>query len=151
MKIAQLLIFMFVFFIAGSAVGIFLFQDHDSASKSQNALVETKVNQNFSLKINQSAKIKSENVTITLLNVSEDSRCPQGGTCIGPGQVKVKLKFSKNGKIRKFTLISPASVKKLNQKKLGKYQIKLRSVKPYPQVDKTYKLEEYEVNMIIIN
>lgn len=134
----------------GSIVGIFLFQGQDSLLKTDSIIINTDVNQNFSLKINQSAKIKSENITIKFLNVTEDSRCPQGGTCVWSGQVKVVLKVSKNGKVRKFILISPPSIKKLNQKKIGDYKIKLRSVKPYPQVGKNTELKDYEVNLVLI-
>ena len=50
----------------------------------------------FQLKINQTGFIKSENIKIFFLNVTEDSRCPSDVECIWPGQVTILINILKN-------------------------------------------------------
>ena len=57
--------------------------------------IEANLDSEFVLQFNQSAEIKSEDMKITFLNVTSDSRCPSDVTCIWQGQAGIELDVQK--------------------------------------------------------
>ncbi len=86
----------------------------------------------FQLQINQSALLQSKDIRIQFLNVTEDSRCPSGVTCIWQGQVKASIGISKGSQsIGNFTLgLTPDKTMAL--KSFDNYFVQLIDIKPYP-------------------
>jgi hypothetical protein len=53
--------------------------------------------QEFKLKVGESAKALREGLKVEFDSVAEDSRCPRGVTCIWAGNAKILLKVEKDG------------------------------------------------------
>ena len=99
----------------------------------------------FQLKINQVVFIKSENIKIIFINVTEDSRCPSDVDCIWEGQVTIVINIFKNNQfIGEFNLTSRGfdgpAIKNFNG-----YSISLIKVEPYPISTQIIELTDYIV------
>jgi hypothetical protein len=97
----------------------------------------------FKLKVGQTTALKSDNIKVTLLKVTEDSRCASDVVCIWAGQVNVLVNVTKNGKnLGDVTLTLGAGNPDLAVKNVGDYSIKVIEVNPYPI--STHKIESSE-------
>ncbi len=100
----------------------------------------------FQLKINQVAFIKSENIKIIFMNVTEDSRCPSDVECIWEGQVTIVINIFKNNQfIGEFNLTSRTGFDELAIKEFDGYSINLIKVEPYPISTQIIELSDYIV------
>jgi len=98
----------------------------------------------FQLKINQVAFIKSENIKIIFMNVTEDSRCPSDVECIWEGQVTIVINIFKNNQfIGEFNLTSRTGFDELAIKEFDGYSINLIKVEPYPISTQIIELSDY--------
>ena len=98
----------------------------------------------FQLKINQVAFIKSENIKIIFMNVTEDSRCPSDVECIWEGQVTIVINIFKNNQfIGEFNLTSRTGFDELAIKEFDEYSINLIKVEPYPISTQIIELSDY--------
>jgi hypothetical protein len=88
----------------------------------------------FQLRINQTAIIKSENVSIKFLDVMEDSRCPSDVQCIWAGQVNISLNISKFyvSPVRMNLTLGPLGSNS-SMGELDDSKIQLLEVQPYPK------------------
>jgi len=104
----------------------------------------------FQLKIDQIAFIKSENIRIKFLKVTEDSRCPSDVVCIWAGQVGVLINVSKNGQdLGDLTLISGAGNKELATKSFDGYSANLMKVEPYPISTERIEPSDYVITLVV--
>jgi len=104
----------------------------------------------FDLKVDQATKLKSEDISVKLLNVTNDSRCPSDVVCVWAGQVSVTLNITENGKnLGDVTLTLGVSNPDLAVKNIGDYSVKVIAVNPYPI--STHKIEpsEYIVTLVV--
>lgn len=105
------------------------------------------LDQEFKLKIGESAKAPREGLKVEFDSVPEDSRCPKGVTCVWAGNAKVLLKVEKDaGKpasVELNTNINPKTSRYLE------YELSLKELKPYPEADKTIKSSDYEVTLTV--
>jgi hypothetical protein len=103
--------------------------------------------QEFKLKIGESAKSTGEGLEIQFNSVAEDSRCPRGVNCVWAGNAKVLLKIKRDaGK--------PADVElntNINPKtsRYSEYELRLKELRPYPEADATIKSSDYEVTLTV--
>ncbi|MHA7131475.1 hypothetical protein [Algoriphagus namhaensis] len=81
----------------------------------------------FDIQINQTTSLCDEPVSITFLEVINDSRCPQGVDCIWAGFVQVKLELDLNGQI---------------------YPVELSSDEPYSGIPSVVALQGYSVRLV---
>lgn len=87
----------------------------------------------FKLKINQTTALKSDNIKVTLLKVTDDSRCPSDVVCIWAGQVSVLVNVTKNNvNLGDVTLTLGAGNPELAVKNVGDYIVEVIEVNPYP-------------------
>ena len=99
-------------------------------------IINTELNTEFELKINQTANIESENIKIKFLDILEDSRCPSDVQCVWQGQARVLVNVEKNGQdLGDFILIDLADKEDLRIKDFNGYTIKLLKVMPYPKIN----------------
>lgn len=105
------------------------------------------LDQQFNLKIGESAKAPGEGLKIEFDSVAEDSRCPKDVTCVWAGNAKILLKVRKN-------TAQPANVE-LNTNSNPKtsryleYELRLEELKPYPKSDAKTKSSDYEVTLTV--
>lgn len=103
--------------------------------------------QEFRLKIGESAKASSEGLQVEFESVAEDSRCPKDVNCIWAGNAKILLKVKKDAgepaKVELNTNINPKTSRYLQ------YELRLKELKPYPESKSTIKSSEYEVTLTV--
>jgi hypothetical protein len=97
------------------------------------------------LKITSKKGNSKQEYSFQLTKVFDDSRCPEGVTCIWAGEVSADLKVYKNKKFFELkTLTFNSKNKEENFKWFGKYftrKIKSISVNPYPKEGQTIKFK----------
>jgi hypothetical protein len=99
------------------------------------------------VKQGKEVKVEGEDLRIAFVSVTDDSRCPEGATCIwaGNGRVHLTARNSK-GECVEFdlnTTLNPVEYK------FGKYKIKLAQLSPYPSIKHAPKPDEYVATLII--
>lgn len=104
------------------------------------------------IKINSKNPISKTGYSFQLTKVFDDSRCPEGVTCIWAGEVSVVLKVYKNKKFFELkTLTFNAKNKGENFKWFAKYftkKIKSISVNPYPKEGKILKIKNQYLSIV---
>ncbi|BDZ68931.1 hypothetical protein [Methanobacterium ferruginis] len=103
----------------------------------------------FQLKINQTAVLESGNIRITLLNITEDSRCPEGAVCVWAGQVKALFLLEVNQSNQEIFNLTLNFNETQSQKTSLGYMIKILKVEPYPKANRNKNLNNYEVTLVI--
>lgn len=68
--------------------------------------IEIKIGSTFQLEANEKAILKSNNIIIDLVNIS-DSRCPEGMNCFRAGELEVDLLINQDGEERVLKLMIP--------------------------------------------
>ena len=108
------------------------------ASSGKNVILDQ-----FSLKVNQTAS-EPANIAVNLLNVTGDSRCPLGVTCIWQGDVTAVVNVMKNNQdMGNFGLINGLGDKNATAQIAGGYFLHLVKVEPYPSNGTHIPLSNY--------
>ncbi len=97
--------------------------------------VTAEVGTPFTLEVGQTAAIDSEQLTVTLNAVTEDSRCPASVQCIQAGWVTVSISVLKDGEsFGDYELTLGAVLEdQSGEVSIGGVTITLLEVNPYPQ------------------
>ena len=115
-------------------------------------LVPAELGSQFQIKIDQTGLIRSENIKVTFLDVTEDSRCPSDVTCIWAGQAKIIVNILKHYQdIGDLTLTSGAGNGDLATKAFDGYSIELVKVDPYPISTEKIELSDYIITLVVTN
>lgn len=102
----------------------------------------------FDLKVNETAFIKQENMSITFVDIIEDSRCPMGAVCVWEGRVIAKVNIVKDSKQwNDVELIMRPGHREF--KVIDGYKITLINVEPYPKVKEKIDLSEYVITLVV--
>lgn len=106
------------------------------------------------LKINQKMCLKKKGFTLVLKQVINDSRCPEGVTCIWAGEVSAVVSVYKNSKlIEDVTLVFSMKNKEENKNWFASYlpekqkNIKSISVLPFPKEGSVINPKEYYIKI----
>ncbi len=92
------------------------------------------LNEAFTLVLNQTAELEADGMRITLLGITEDSRCPTNTDCFWAGRVIAEFKVEKAGE----ALIKTLTDNPENDPTLSTsftafgHLVKLEEVAPYP-------------------
>ena len=113
------------------------------------SIVNVKLDVPFQLKIGQVGFLKSEQIKIFFLNVTEDSRCPSDVDCIWSGQVTVVVNIFKNFQSLGMLNLTILGSDGLAIKEFDIYSIKLIKVEPYPISNQTIELSDYIASFIV--
>lgn len=111
--------------------------------------VHVSLNTSFQLKINQTGIVEPANINITFLNITEDSRCPEGAVCVWPGQVKALFRLDTQQSQGNLFNLTLNSNKTQSEKNITGYSVKLFSIDPYPQSSKMTSINGYEATLSI--
>lgn len=104
----------------------------------------------FQLKVNQTFSLESDDVKVKFLNVTADSRCPSGVTCIWQGEAKILVNIIKNNQDHgNFSLTSRDGQQNLASQVFDGYSIEVVKVEPYPSSGKRISLSDYLVTFAI--
>jgi hypothetical protein len=99
------------------------------------------------LRPGQTRSLYAGKLKIKFVEVIEDSRCPEGVTCVWAGNAKVKLVITGYRTGTKTVELNTNGGLKGDQ--LEGYAINLDSVTPYPKADKPIKKSSYRVNISV--
>jgi hypothetical protein len=122
------------------------------SSNNQNKLknsLSAQLKNSFSLKVNQVAFIKSENLELKLLEVKKDSRCPAETQCIWTGLVEIVIKVKKNNRDIDLILIDKGENSNSTTKVFDNYFVKLIEITPYPQKNQTINTKDYSAKLMV--
>ena len=111
-------------------------------------IIEANLDSEFVLQFNQSAEIKSEDIKITFLNVTSDSRCPSDVTCIWQGQAGIELDVQK-GEEESTVSLSIGGDSSPEESIFNAYLIQLVDLSPYPISTKNIQPEDYTATIKI--
>ena len=121
----------------------FTFADIKESSSSLNETL-------FQLKINQSASLESNSITVKFQNVTADSRCPSDVTCVWQGEAKIFVNIIKdNQDLGDFGLTSRAGEKDMAIQVFDGHYIQVTKVEPYPTSGKKIPLSDYVATFVI--
>lgn len=135
-----------------AVMGILLtsFISQDMAFADSNDLLHGFTTQ-FQLKVSQSFLLKTDGIKITFLNITSDSRCPSGVTCIWQGKSTSLVNVVKNNQnIGNFNLTSMVGQKNTVVQIANGYFMHIVNVEPYPLSSKKIQLSDYIVTFLII-
>ena len=102
----------------------------------------------FSLAIGQSASLKGENLEITFLDVTEDSRCPSGAVCVWEGRATSSVRISGKQGAQDVGLPEPGLSQSPYQQTIGGYTF-IYHLQPYPELDKQITRDQYRLLLSI--
>ena len=89
-----------------------------------------------------------EDISITMLPVQYDSRCPEGAVCIWAGYAKVDLLFSSRGKEVSVSLSTDPGLSNIpNKVSVEGYSFQLLELTPYPKLGNDSK--RYKAKLLI--
>ena len=111
-------------------------------------MTQTSVGQNqFQLKVNQTASLESDTIKVKFLNVTSDSRCPTDVTCVWEGEAKIVVNIIKDGQdLGNFNLTSRAGQ---NNKAFDGHQIQVTKIEPSPTSGKKIPVSDYIITFSI--
>ena len=102
------------------------------------------------LKIGQSAVIRGEDLQISFIEVSEDSRCPRNVTCVWEGRVVAAVELCKDGLSHRMELIQPGLTDQTVTAYYEDYSLHF-SVEPYPEEGKDISAVDYRLKLTVDN
>jgi hypothetical protein len=104
--------------------------------------VNPEIGKPFKIKLGQTLEFQGTDLSITFEELLEDSRCPEGATCVWAGNGRVSIKLNElQAEIN--TYLDPKSID------LSDYEIKLLSLSPYPEINNEIEPEEYILEMMV--
>jgi len=123
---------------------IFLFGCFQPAQKT------AALNEEFTLKIGETASIPSEGLSITLVDVPEDSRCPTDVVCVWAGRTTVTLQVKKDGNdLGGFNATTQPGAEGTAAAISG-YLIRISGISPSPVSTTAIQKSDYLVTMVVV-
>ncbi|MFH1775698.1 MAG: hypothetical protein ABH839_03485 [Chloroflexota bacterium] len=110
--------------------------------------VKAGLDEEFSLRIGQTARITGEDLTISLQEVTEDSRCPRDVKCIWAGQASCIVRLTHNDSSYNMTLTEPGLSEQYTRESYNGYQLAFR-VQPYPREGEKIPADDYQLLLIV--
>jgi hypothetical protein len=102
----------------------------------------------FTLAPGQTARIDSEGMDIRFVDVTGDSRCPEGVECIWAGQVSCAVEITKNNILNQLTLSDSAGSGASTGQDFQNYHI-FFSVTPSPAAGKQIAGGDYRLTLTV--
>ncbi len=118
-----------------------------SSGCSKNNTLNASLDKETKLAIGQTAKISSEDLTIKLTDVTNDSRCPQGVTCFWAGEVRCQLSITLGTTTEGYTFVVPGTGDNTGQIYHG-YKL-VANVTPYPKQGVTISPDDYRMILTV--
>lgn len=108
---------------------------------------DARVKDGIFIKQGEEAKVQGEDLIIAFVSVAEDSRCPEGATCIWAGNARVHLMArNSKGECAEFDLNTHLTPGEYD---FGKYKIRLAQLAPHPSIHGLPKPGEYTATLAV--
>jgi hypothetical protein len=108
---------------------------------------EAALDQEFEVRLGQQVSIEHEGLRVAFSSLIEDSRCPQGVTCVWAGNAKVLLRLGKAGKRAALMRLNTGLDPKHDSYR--GYDVKLIGLTPYPKKDVRIKKRDYVATLVV--
>jgi hypothetical protein len=105
------------------------------ACKSGDTIRTMQLGEAISLKINESAKLATNDLLVTFKAVTSDSRCPQGAQCVWAGEADVVLTVKAGENSQDITVKVGAGAD--NKAALAPYMLRILKLDPYPVLNQS--------------
>ncbi|MFC1938475.1 hypothetical protein ACFLVS_01275 [Chloroflexota bacterium] len=105
---------------------------------------KARLGEEFILPVGQSVVITGEDIGIKFIEVSEDSRCAKGVTCVWEGRVTALAEISTDESTQQLELTEPGLTDAPSRVIFQEYEITYK-VEPYPEVGKEILPDEYRL------
>jgi hypothetical protein len=138
---------LFAFGILVTSMTLLVGCSSPDASNNANE-VKASPGQEFTLQVNQTAVISSENLSVKFNAVTNDSRCPKGAQCIWAGEAKCQMQVTYNGAASQLVLTETGGTDGFSQSTYQNYKIDFQ-LQPYPEVGKQLASADYKLVMRI--
>jgi hypothetical protein len=101
----------------------------------------------FNIKNGQEAVVRGEKLRIAFRSVHDDSRCPNGVTCVWAGNGQIVIEVAKKNKKQVVAMLNTS----LEPKEIAYmgFTIKLVGLSPYPKVNEAIDPKDYEATMVV--
>ena len=109
---------------------------------------KARLGEEFILPVGQSVVITGEDLGIKFVDISEDSRCPKGATCVWEGRVAALVEISADGSPQQLELTEPGLTDAPARETFKEYEITYK-VEPYPEVGKEISADEYHLRITV--
>jgi hypothetical protein len=104
----------------------------------------------FEIDARETVKNCLEDISITMLPVEYDSRCPLGAMCVWSGYAKIDLLFSSLGKEISLSLSTDPGLSQIpNKVSVEGYSFQLIELNPYPALGNEANPKEYKAKLLI--
>ena len=105
----------------------------------------------FDIAVNQTVAVAGSDVSVTFLNITEDSRCPSDVVCIWAGQVTAMVGLTQNSTdLGRFNLtLGAGSNSSMADQEVGSYRINLTQVQPYPMSSQPTLPSDYVATLVL--
>lgn len=108
--------------------------------------VNAGLNENVVVKIGQTEKLVG-GASIRFIEVVEDSRCPEGATCIWAGRAIVKAELTENGADPKTFELEVGNLESVFNGE--KFSIKALKLDPYPKAENETQKDAYTATFLV--
>ncbi len=105
------------------------------------------LDQEFTLLIGETAIISGEDLSLEFIEVTADSRCPEGVQCVWAGEAKCRISVTYQGSTSEVILTQPGGSKG-SQDLLGRYNVRF-ILEPYPESGKQIAKSDYKLVMTV--
>jgi uncharacterized Zn finger protein len=109
---------------------------------------ELRLGEEFTLSTGESAAIKGEDLEITFLEVTEDSRCPRNVTCVWAGRAVSLVQVAIGNDSENIELTEPGLTDTPNQYDYMGYRISFYLL-PYPEEPGVIQQSDYRLKLTI--
>ncbi len=96
-------------------------------------ILDIQPDQAFTISVNQTAQFSDKELTLTLQEVLEDSRCPSNVNCPEAGQARISIRISQIGQAPATLEMNTNPPLKLDVVNYNGFQIRLLTLNPYPE------------------
>jgi hypothetical protein len=102
----------------------------------------------FTLAPGQTIAVSGEALSVKFIDVTEDSRCPTGATCVWQGEAKAAVEFIRNNVPEPQSLVQPGLTQEPSTATFAGYRVAY-DIQPYPKVGETIEKAEYRLELTI--
>lgn len=118
------------------------------AAGSVSAVQRARLGREFTLGAGQTVVIRGERLSVTFSQVTEDSRCPTGATCVWEGNAQIAVTVSKPSNEPQKLLLNtngsfPTKATYLN------YIVRLLRLDPYPTEGGVIRERDYRATLVV--
>jgi hypothetical protein len=105
------------------------------------------LDESFEIEVTERRSVQDTDLRIAFVGVADDSRCPEGSDCSGPGNAQIQLALSGN---RTNTTVTLNTRKEPRSVEFSGYEIVFESLEPEPEAGEVLGPQDYEATLRVL-